>query len=421
MQKIAAKDLKAGMSYDQPIFIDPYNILADTRADISEEDLTRLANLGVQEVYTFGQPFDKNGMRARKKAASMSLPTNALDIAVGLGSASSDEEQITQILANKEVSAKTVEAQYLEFRKRRRNFMELMTHTSKILQQCFQNLTQKKEIMQAALITCSQQLTNEILTAPMHVICFQHRNMGANAVLHHILHVAAYSVIVARGLNIKYKQIQQISFGMLFMDIGMLAIPSHVRDKTSPLENQEEKLMRTHTILGYRLLENMKQIQKLVSIIALQHHETFDGSGYPHGLKGNQIDPIASLANVCDTYTAMIEKRPYRDAHLPALALRKMLAATNMKRYNPKIINALVRQISFFPIGSLLKLSNKSIALVVGTNPQNPKCPVVRLLRHPDGHRLSRLEFVDLSAHEKLKIVDAISARAAQIELMSEL
>ena len=196
------------------------------------------------------------------------------------------------------------------------------------------------------------------------------------------------------------------------MDIGMLAIPSHVRNKTSPLEVSEIKVLRSHTILSFRLLENFNSdIKKFLSGIALQHHEAFDGTGYPRGLKGDQIYPLATIAGTCDSYTAMIEKRPFRDAYLPAMAIRHMLSPKNISRYNPKVIRAFARELSIYPLGSFAELNDGRIVIVLASHEEAPKRPIVRVIRNSKKLPVQEIVFLDLKHEDNLRIIKPIDPR----------
>jgi putative two-component system response regulator len=136
------------------------------------------------------------------------------------------------------------------------------------------------------------------------------RDFGTNA---HARRVAAMIQQVAVEMGLSDGESRQIAHAALLHDIGKLAVPIELLQKSTPLAAEELALIRTHCERGHDILSPSDDpLMKLAASIALSHHEKYDGTGYPHGLSGDAIPLPAQIAAVCDTYDALRQDRPYR-------------------------------------------------------------------------------------------------------------
>jgi putative nucleotidyltransferase with HDIG domain len=160
------------------------------------------------------------------------------------------------------------------------------------------------------------------------------------ATMHHAL-------AVARALGLGTDQIAAVNLGALFHDIGKIGIPEHILRKPEALTEEEWAEMKTHPIIGANLLAEVPNLEQIRPIV-LAHHEHYDGTGYPHGLKGDQIPLAAQIISVADTYEAMTSTRPYRKAltHELAVAELRRVSGTQL---NPLVVDAFIRQIEISP------------------------------------------------------------------------
>jgi len=134
-----------------------------------------------------------------------------------------------------------------------------------------------------------------------------------------------------------------VNLGTLFHDIGKIGIPEHILLKPSALSEAEWAEMKTHPVIGANLIGEVPNLERIRPIV-LAHHEHYDGSGYPNGLKGDEIPLAAQIISVADTYEAMTSTRPYRQAlaHAEAVAELRRVAGTQL---NPIVVEAFIRQI----------------------------------------------------------------------------
>ncbi|MEW6601635.1 MAG: HD-GYP domain-containing protein, partial [Nitrospirota bacterium] len=127
----------------------------------------------------------------------------------------------------------------------------------------------------------------------------------------HSTDVANYASIIAKEMGLDEREIETLKMAALLHDIGKVGTYDDILDKPYALDSSERKLIRQHTIKGEEILKPIKGLRNIIPIIR-SHHEKVDGSGYPDGLKGDSIHPLAKILCVADSYDAMISDRPYR-------------------------------------------------------------------------------------------------------------
>lgn len=152
-----------------------------------------------------------------------------------------------------------------------------------------------------------------------------------------------HALAVAKSLGLGPDEVAAVNLGALFHDIGKIGIPEHILLKPSPLTDEEWAEMKTHPVIGANLIGEVPNLEKIRPIV-LAHHEHYDGSGYPNGLKGDEIPLAAQIISVADTYEAITSTRPYRPAlgHNEAVAELRRVAGSQL---NPIVVEAFIRQI----------------------------------------------------------------------------
>jgi len=139
----------------------------------------------------------------------------------------------------------------------------------------------------------------------------------------HSQNVAFYSEAIAKEMGLEEDETKTLRMAALLHDIGKLSVPDWVLIKPSPLSDKEFKLIKLHTVLGERILSRIEGFEEVAKVVR-HHHEKIDGSGYPDGLKGEEIPLLSRIISVADIYDALTSDRPYRKALTPAEAIRIM-------------------------------------------------------------------------------------------------
>ena len=146
-------------------------------------------------------------------------------------------------------------------------------------------------------------------------------------------------------------------------DLGKAAIPNEILNKEGKLTDSEFDVVKLHPKKGYDLLVGNDSITQQALDITLHHHEKFDGSGYPEGLKGEDISLFARMGAVCDVYDALTSDRIYKKGWEPAVAIKRM--ASWKGHFDPVILQAFVKVLGIYPVGSLVRLESDKLAVVI--------------------------------------------------------
>lgn len=204
------------------------------------------------------------------------------------------------------------------------------------------------------------------------------RLMKTSDYLHtHALAVSALMISLSIQLGLRQNQVREAGLAGLLMDIGMGHVPAEIYDKQGELTPTEEQIVQSHTALAHDFMAVEGGIPESVLDVCLHHHERYDGSGYPHGLVGQDISLFARMAAICDSYDAMTSRRTHKAGMDPAQVLALM--RDGVDRFDPDIFEAFVRALGIYPIGSLVRLSSNRLAVVLDQNPKNPTLPRVRV------------------------------------------
>jgi PAS domain-containing protein len=157
----------------------------------------------------------------------------------------------------------------------------------------------------------------------------------------HVYRVANYGTLLADELSPELRDDPQLIYGFLLHDIGKLAVPDAVLCKPGPLDEGERQVMRAHVEHGIRFVKGVGFLRPALTIIAT-HHEHYDGSGYPQGLRASEIPLAARMFLVCDAFDAMVHDRPYRRAVTPEQALEE-LQRYRGTQFDPDVVEAVER------------------------------------------------------------------------------
>ena len=156
----------------------------------------------------------------------------------------------------------------------------------------------------------------------------------------HTLRVAKYSELIARQLGLPPRLCRDIYLAAPLHDVGKVATPDHILLKPGGLSPEEITVMRTHTTVGGTILAGSRcELIQLAAEIAIAHHERWDGAGYPHHLKGDEIPVAARIVAVADVFDALTTKRPYKDA-FPLPTARQQLEDGKGRHFDPACVDA---------------------------------------------------------------------------------
>lgn len=223
--------------------------------------------------------------------------------------------------------------------------------------------------------------------------------------LEHSINCAILMVIFGRSLGIEKPILQHLGVGTLLMDIAMVKMPLLLTQKPDSLSFEESQRMQQHVDIVLALLEPIDDVDEVTLNVIKQHHERLDGSGYPDGLRAEQISQYGRMAAIVDTYDSLTTVRPYRDAFKPADALKEM--QNSDWGLDKDLISQFITCLGANPIGSLVKLMSGKLAMVMRLNRHAPQSPVVMVFYNLNT-KLDEVAQLDLSKVED-EIIGSVS------------
>lgn len=260
----------------------------------------------------------------------------------------------------------------------------------------------------------SKTLVNDVLAAPDAIMNLMDIKSFDDYTFTHNINVATISLFIGEALGLSHDDLNDLGTGCLLHDVGKINIPIEILNKNGKLTNDEFMQMQSHPQKGYEILQRSRNISERARRISLEHHEKFDGTGYPHKLSGEAITLYGRICAVADVYDALTTDRPYRVAMQPYDAMKILVAGID-KHFDPVVLNTFIRKFSIYPAGSLVKLNDGSIALVLRNNPKAVIRPVIKILTNSRGRHLKERVEIDLLQDRTLFITGPAERSALNI------
>ena len=198
------------------------------------------------------------------------------------------------------------------------------------------------------------------------------------SIYYHSMNVTVLALMLGAKAKLSPAEMRELGMGALFHDIGKSRIDNKVLKKTSPLTKAEQNVMHLHPQYGVEIVAKTKSFPKNAAMIILQHHEQYDGSGYPQFLKGEKISKLARITSIVNTYDNLCNNVDPEKAMNPYQALSYMYTRCK-KVLDLELLSLFIRSLGVYPPGTAVMLSNEVIALVMSVNPQNPLKPSLML------------------------------------------
>lgn len=212
----------------------------------------------------------------------------------------------------------------------------------------------------------------------------------------HSVSVCALLVAFGRAMKLPKEVIKEIALGGLMLDIGKANLPASILNKPGKLTDDEFARMQSHVGESLRLLEDVPGISLVALQMVGEHHERFDGSGYPNRLSGSAISLYGQMAAIVDVYDAITSDKVYCRGMPPTQALKKLLEWSK-HHFDQQLVQTFIRAIGIYPTGTLVRLESNRMGVVVEQNEGNLLEPVVRIFYHAGQQHYIPPEIVDLS------------------------
>ena len=220
------------------------------------------------------------------------------------------------------------------------------------------------------------EMISAFLDSPDATLHVMGDKVGGEEVYYHSLNVTILSMMLAKDLGFTADQARELGVGAMLHDIGLIDITDRVLKKNPDDYNSSERSLRAqHVDYGSTIGKKIGLSAHAIAVIA-QHHEMADGSGFPKGLKADQMHPAARLIACVNHYDNLCNPFDINKAMTPHEALSFMYAKRRDK-FDAKVLQLMVRCLGVYPPGTLVQLSNESLAVVTAVNPKKPLRPCI--------------------------------------------
>ncbi|MCG6552733.1 MAG: HD-GYP domain-containing protein [Candidatus Magnetominusculus sp. LBB02] len=212
----------------------------------------------------------------------------------------------------------------------------------------------------------------------------------------HSVSACVLMISLGHALGISRDIIDQIGTGALLHDIGKVKVNQTILNKPGRLTDDEFTQIKDHVVLGYEILKQIPNIPEVALVVTHQHHERYDGTGYPNKLKGDGLSIYGQMASIIDVYDALTSDRCYHKGMQSTDALRKIFEWSNAN-FNPEIVQHFIRCVGVYPIGTLVRLDNNRLAVVIESGKEALTKPKVRIIFNLKAKAFEKTEDIDLA------------------------
>lgn len=334
MRRISTKSCKPGMALAKPIYNDIGLILVGRDIELTQSIIDKLIQFEVDSVYIHDHR---------------------------------TEDIIAEdVLSDKtrELALKTIKSTFLDmFKEKLVNRPLVKMDLSNLFRPVLDNMLTDLKANQQAMLMLST-----IYSKDMYLYT-------------HSLQVALYSISIGLNKGYNQQQITELGLGALLHDIGKTKVSFEILEKASQLSDEEFQLVKKHSEYGFELLRKEHGIPLLSAHCAYQHHERLNGSGYPRGLKKEEIHEYARIIAIADVYDALISRRSYKEAILPHQALEYLYSKADIE-FDTELLEIFKKTVALYPIGINVTLNTGECGVVVDINSKFPDRPIIRVLEN---------------------------------------
>ena len=257
-----------------------------------------------------------------------------------------------------------------------------------------------------------EKLIDQLALGNFELIALVRNSTPENYLYAHSTNACILSIVLGLSLNYNKKRLIELGVAAILYDIGMVKV-CDISQKPAKLTNEEYDKVKKHAIFGVEILGLLKDISRTAIYIAQEHHEWVNGTGYPKGLKGEQINEYAKIISTVDVYEALTHPRAHRDKILPFDAIRTILR--DKEHFDFNILKVLIEQIGIYPIGSWVQLSSGEVGKVIRINKSNPLRPIVDIVLGSQGQKIAESKITDLTKTPNLNIKKPIDENELKI------
>ena len=388
MKKILVSDLKEGTIFSEPVYIEGNNLLVPAGVAVRKKDLSRLKSWGIESVETNGKI----------------VPAEILERAEAEAKLRAEEEK-----AAKKPASVISHPDINENKSAYRSYLDLIER----LEEVCNNISSGVSVEARSIDSITGRLLQAVREQRNSFIGYI---LGGEITGHdmakNLVNTAILSALIAQEMRLPNHKIMQIVTGALLHDVGMLRMPKEIVEKKGGLSEAELQRIQSHPLYTYKIVNKELLYPEDVGHIVLQHHERWDGEGYPRRIAGTAIDLGARIVSVADAFEAMVSQKPYRNSMMGYQAMKNLLS-DNLRRFDPDVIKAFIQTMGIYPIGSIILLNNGALARVMEVQATAPLRPKIKILIDEFGKTFTQDDGdeIDLLVEKSLFIAKAVDPK----------
>lgn len=291
----------------------------------------------------------------------------------------------------------------------RARFATLVQHANSVrvdaleaVDRTFEQARRENAIDAVMARSAAEEMAATVLQDPAASLWLTHLRDRDAYLATHSVNVCILALAVGTHMGFSRGALLQLGLGALLHCVGRVRVPQEILDKPGPLEQHEMDMVRRYPEHGFALVSESGGVPDLARKVVRFHQERWAGHGYPRGLFGENVPMMALITGIADAYDAMTSDRPYRGAMSPEEALH-ILYENAEREFGAEVVQAFMRVVGAFPVGSVVELDNGALGMVVGLRPGAGLWPTVLMLRTPDGAPYEKRLLLNLSASDRAK------------------
>ncbi|MDR3161071.1 MAG: HD domain-containing protein [Spirochaetaceae bacterium] len=388
MKEISVRSLRAGLIFTEPVFIEENDLLVPKGIAIRKKDLERLNSWGIVTVTTEGEVIPEAA-----EEGTIWFPTVPPHPPVFPAPAPAPAPSPAGVQ---------------EKRGGRRSYQDFILD----LTEFFDCLASGTTPDVSSIDRSTRGIIRIVQEYPARFLNYILGEGGGHDFAKSAINAGIFSYLIAAELRLPTFRIFQIVAAALLHDAGMLRLPRGLKEKKDALTSEEIKLIKSHPLHSYRIVHEELFYPDEVGRIVLQHHERWDGNGYPQRIAGDAIDMGARILSVADAFEAMISEKTYRNSMIASHAMRNILAG-HSKHFDVEVVKAFIKIMGIYPRGSLVLLNNGAVARVAEVRKNAPLQPRIILLTDGFGKVYDENEgmVIDLLEESALFILRTLEGR----------
>lgn len=294
---------------------------------------------------------------------------------------------------------------------------EVFNESKVIQQKVFSDAKNGCDLDLSSISAVTNKSVDAIFNNPDSLACIVNIRKKDEYLLEHSISVSIYLSIFSNYLNIDKATAYEMSIGAFLHDVGKIMVPSDILNKPGKLTDNEFFIMKTHANHTADIIKQTTGISNLSYEVAAFHHEKLDGTGYPFQLKADKLSQYCRMMNICDIFDALTANRCYKDgfSRFKAFTILRSLAEKD-HHLDSELVEHFIKAIGAYPIGSLVQLSSKKIAIVERKNKIDSMRPGVLSFFNCESNQYQSTEEIDLSSSEDF-IVKSVKASDYNLDM----